>query len=164
MEMLTELPLGLPGRLYRCAMPFSAYDPTGQAFEDFRSEKVRIVVVLAERDECERIAGCDLGQLYLEEGLEVVDFPIKDFGVRTETEFREVAGRVLERLRGGDHVAVHCHLGKGRAGTFAACLAREVLGLSGDDAIAWVRHHVPGAIETSAQIDLIRRFRPEPRG
>jgi hypothetical protein len=162
--VLTELPLGLPGRLYRCAMPFSAYDPNGQALEDFRTENVGIVVVLAERDECERIAGCDLGRRYLDEGLEVVDFPIKDFGVRTEAEFRDVAGRVLERLRGGDHVAVHCHLGKGRAGAFVACLAREVLGLSGDDAIAWVRSYVPGAVETSAQIALIRRFRPGARG
>jgi protein-tyrosine phosphatase len=157
-NVLTELPLDLPGRLFRCAMPFSAYDPEGRALEEFRTREVSVVVVLAETDECERIAGCDLRRLYADAGLEVVDFPIKDFGVATEGKLRGVVDRVLARLRVGRNVAIHCHAGKGRAGTIAACVVREVLGLPGDDAIAWVRRHVPGAVETSAQFDVIRRF------
>jgi protein-tyrosine phosphatase len=157
-DVLTELPLDLPGRLFRCAMPFSAYDPDGRALDEFRTRQVTVVVVLAEADECDRIAGHDLRRVYADAGLEIVDFPIKDFGVATEDELRRVVERVLARLRGGRHVAVHCHAGKGRAGTIAACVVREVLGLPGDDAIAWVRRHVPGAVETSAQFDVIRRF------
>jgi protein-tyrosine phosphatase len=157
-DVLTELPLDLPGRLFRCAMPFSAYDPDGRALDEFRTRQVTVVVVLAEADECDRIAGHDLRRVYADAGLEIVDFPIKDFGVATEDELRRVVERVLARLRGGRNVAVHCHAGKGRAGTIAACVVREVLGLPGDDAIAWVRRHVPGAVETSAQFDVIRRF------
>ena len=47
----------------------------------------------------------------------------------------------------------------GRTGMFAACLAREVLGLSGDEAIAWIRRLVPGAVETRGQEDLIKTYR-----
>ena len=36
-------------------------------------------------------------------------------------------------------------------GMFAACLAREALGLSGDEALAWIRELVPGAVETRGQ-------------
>jgi hypothetical protein len=40
----------------------------------------------------------------------------------------------------------------------AACLAREALGLSGDEALAWIRRLVPGSVETRGQEELIRRY------
>jgi protein-tyrosine phosphatase len=65
---------------------------------------------------------------------------------------------VLEELRIGRHVAVHCRAGMGRTGMFAACLAREVLGLSGNEALVWIRRLVPGAVETRGQEDLVRAY------
>jgi len=41
---------------------------------------------------------------------------------------------------------------------FAACLAREVLGLSGNEAIVWMRRLVPGAVESRGQEDLVRAY------
>ena len=67
--------------------------------------------------------------------------------------------RVLDQLRAGRHVAIHCHAGLGRTGMFAACLAREALGLGGDEAIAWIRGLVPGAVESRGQEELIRSYR-----
>jgi len=43
----------------------------------------------------------------------------------------------------------------GRTGLFAACLARRVLGLSGEDAIRWVRRFIPEAVETSEQWQMV---------
>jgi ADP-ribosyl-[dinitrogen reductase] hydrolase len=156
--VLTELPLGLPGRLFRCAMPFSGYDPRGRALVEFRRQGVTTVVILAEAEECLRYAERDLSALYRAEGLDVIHFPIRDLGVADDEPFRALVDAVLTRLRTGGNVAIHCYAGKGRAGTLAACLVRAVLGLEGDTAIGWVRNHVPGAVETTAQIELIRRF------
>lgn len=158
MTPLTELPLGLPGRCFRCAMPFSGYDPAGQTMDAFRTEDVRVVVVLVGAEECERLTGRDLYALYRDEGLDVVALPIPDFGVSDEPRLHAVVTRVLNDLRGGRNVAVHCHAGKGRAGTVLACVAREVLGLGGEEVIVWLRRYVPGAIETPVQADLVLRW------
>ena len=155
---LTELPLGLPGRFFRCAMPFSGYDPAGRTLDAFRTQQVRVVVVLVGAEECERLTGRDLYALYVEEGLDVVALPIPDFGVADMPRVREVVARVLDHLGGGRNVAVHCHAGKGRAGTIIACVAREVLGLGGEEVIGWLRRYVPGAIETPAQVGLVIRY------
>lgn len=155
---LTELPLGLPGRFFRCAMPFSGYDPAGRTLDGFRAHAIRVVVVLVAAEECERLTGRDLYALYREEALDVVALPIPDFGIADVPRVREVVARVLDHLRGGRNVAVHCHAGKGRAGAILACVAREALGLGGEEVIAWLRHYVPGAIETPAQVQLVVRY------
>ena len=160
-EALTEVPLGLPGRLFRCAMPFSGYDPRGRAFEEFRVQGVTVVVVLVGADECARLTGQDLYALYRDEGLDVVALPIPDFGVADLPRVRDVVSRVLDGLRDGRNVAVHCHAGIGRAGTILACVAREALGLGGDEVIPWLRRYVRGAIETPAQAQLVMRYGAE---
>jgi hypothetical protein len=43
---------------------------------------------------------------------------------------------------------------------FTACLAKHVLGLSGEEAIAWIRHYIPGAVETSLQRQLVMGSNP----
>jgi rhodanese/phosphatase family protein len=157
---LTELPLGLAGRLFRCAMPFSDYDREGRALDAFAAEGVGIVVVLAERDECLRVTRRDLLAIYRARGLRIIEFPMRNLGVVSDDLFAGIVTRVLDELSAGHSVAVHCHAGVGRAGTLAACLARAALGLTGDEAIAWVRGYVPDAIETHAQEALIQRFLP----
>lgn len=139
-------------------MPFSGYDPRGRALGEFRRQGVRTVVLLAETEECLRYAERDLCAVYRDEGLEVIHFPIRDLGVAGDEPFGALVDSVLARLRAGGSVAIHCYAGKGRAGTLAACLARAVMGLGGDAAISWVRRYVPGAVETSAQVELIKRF------
>jgi protein-tyrosine phosphatase len=161
--VLTELPLGLPGRFFRCPMPFSDYDREGRALEEFTSEGVSVVVVLAELDECARVTRRDLLAIYRGRGFRVIEFPMRNLGVVADELFGEIVARVMGELSAGQSVAVHCHAGVGRAGTLAAGLAREALGLPGDEAIAWVRRYVPDAIETHAQEALIQRFQPSSR-
>lgn len=159
MRVLTELPLGLPGRVFRSPMPFSTYDPEGTVFDAFQAERVAVVVVLAERDECLRCAGRDLVEHYRRAGLEVIHLPVRDFTVASREELAPVVARILEHARAGRNVAIHCHAGRGRTGMLAACLAREALGLDGDGAIAWVRRLIPGAVETAGQEALVRAYR-----
>jgi polymorphic toxin system DSP-PTPase phosphatase-like protein len=148
---LTELPLPLPGRLYRTAMPFSAYDRRGRLVPALRERGVSLVVVIAEIDECRERTGRDLLRVYAEAGFDVLHVAAPDFGVPAPAALRRALGRTLEALRGGRHVAVHCHAGQGRTGVFAGCLAREVLQLDGPAAVAWIRGLVRGAVEVPAQ-------------
>ena len=55
----------------------------------------------------------------------------------------------------GENIAIHCHAGIGRTGLFAAFLARQALGLSGEEAIEWVRNFIPGAREIGSQRRMI---------
>ncbi len=57
---------------------------------------------------------------------------------------------VVDRLRKGGRVLVHCRGGLGRAGTVASLLAVE-LGHDPEDALRQIRAVRPGAVETRAQ-------------
>jgi protein-tyrosine phosphatase len=155
---LTELPLDLPGRLYRCPMPFGEFDRAGRLLDLFKLNDVSLVVVLAVHEEYLAVAGCDLIEVYRREGLDVLHRPMLDFTAGDGEPVHPSVRRVLAALRAGRNVVVHCRAGRGRTGMFAACLAREALGLSGDEAIACIRALVPGAVETRGQEDLVRSY------
>lgn len=38
---------------------------------------------------------------------------------------------------------------------FSACLAQELMGLSPQDSIEWVRQYIPGAVETEYQTQFV---------
>ena len=65
---LTELPFGLPGRLFRSPMPFGPYDLHGEVYDRFRQEQISVIVLLATEDECLYKTGRNLRALYLREG------------------------------------------------------------------------------------------------
>jgi predicted protein tyrosine phosphatase len=153
--LLTELPLGLPGRIFRSSMPFSQYDPQGDALREFHTNKIALIVLLAEAEECIARASRDLRAFYLREGFQVLPLPIVDFGVPTKDTLEEAITKVVGYAQAGRHIAVHCHAGIGRTGLFAASLAKRVLGLSGEQAIEWVRRYIPEAVENAAQRQLV---------
>jgi protein-tyrosine phosphatase len=152
--------LGLAGQVFWSPMPGSAYDRERRLLAAFREARVSVVTLLAEREECLRYAGVDLPAVYAREGFELIHLPVPDFQVPDRAVLEPAVGTTLARARAGQHVVIHCHAGRGRTGLFAACLAREALGLSGEEAIAWVRRAIPGAVETVDQINLVLTYRP----
>lgn len=119
----------------------------------------KLVLTLVEPAELEALAVPDLGREVKRRGIAWRHLPIADYSVpgadfeaRWQSEGREI--RALLR-RGGD-VLVHCKGGLGRAGMIAARLLVE-LGMAPDEAIRAVRRARKGAIETPAQLALVRR-------
>lgn len=49
-------------------------------------------------------------------------------------------------IRLGHKVLVHCHRGKSRSGLFNALVVMQILGISGGDAVEFVRSRRPGAL------------------
>ena len=79
--------------------------------------------------------------------------PLKDMTAPDEIfreRFFETQSNLLENLRSGKKIAIHCKGGLGRSGTIAALLLRH-LGFSAEKSIELVRKSRPGAIETEEQ-------------
>ena len=158
MEPFTELPFHLPGRVFRSAMPFSSFDPGDKLLDRYLEEQVSVVVLLVSDENCWIHSGRDLRSLYQVQGLTVIHLPFPDFGVPEQDELERTVTAAVEYSLEGKNIAVHCQAGIGRTGMFTACLARRTLGLSGDEAIKWVRQRIPGGIETQEQEQMVRSF------
>lgn len=89
--------------------------------------------------------------------LEIVDGEPPD--QRFESEWPRVMPQLWDLLATGYNVVIHCRGGLGRTGTVAALMLREA-GEPAEEAIQTVRSVRPGAIETSAQEQYVRAYRP----
>jgi protein-tyrosine phosphatase len=158
MPTLTELPFGLPGRVYRSPMPFSSYDPRQEILDDYLRQEVHVVVVLAEDGEMLARTGRDLRAEYLAHDLQVIYSPVPDFRAPDDGQIASTLDEAYAAAQAGQNLAIHCHAGIGRTGVFAACLARRVFGIDGTQAIAWVRQYIPGAVENREQQAYVLSF------
>ena len=152
---LTELPFGLAGHIFRSPMPFGTYDPREEVFNKYIQNGVSVIVLLAEDEECLKKAGRNLRLLYEEEGFNVIHLPIRDFGVPSNGDLVRAVNAVIAYAQTGRNIAIHCSAGIGRTGLFASLLAKHILDLSGEEAIAWVQQYIPGAVETVEQRQLV---------
>jgi protein-tyrosine phosphatase len=152
---LIELHFGFPGRLFRSPMPFGPYDLHGEVYDQFREEQIAVVVLLAGEEECLHKTGRNLRAWYLQEGLTVLYLPIPDFGVPSKDELAQAVMQTISYAQAGHNMVVHCSAGIGRTGLFMAAFAKQVLGLSGAEALTWVRYYIPHAAETPEQQQLV---------
>jgi len=161
-DILTLLPYGLPGKIYRSPMPFSPYfDPGNEVLDAYIQVGVDVVVMLTPEDEVYQVTGRSLYDMYHKMGFDVIYLPVEDFSIPEEEPFREVLREMLAKARQGKIIAIHCHAGLGRTGILAACLAKVVFDLDGREAFSWVRQHVADAVETSQQLQFIIDFKYE---
>jgi protein-tyrosine phosphatase len=144
-------------------MPFGPYDLHSEVYDRFRAEQIAVVVLLASDEECLQKAGRNLRALYLEEGFRVLYLPIPDFGVPTKADLERAVQHTIAYVQAGQHIAIHCSAGIGRTGLFMAYLAKRVLGVSGEEALQWVRHYIPRAVETPEQQRLLLHDKEDQR-
>ncbi len=136
-------------------MPFGDYDPQGEVLREFRQKEISVIVLLAEEEECLRKTGRNLQFFYMKEGYQVIYLPTPDFDVPAKEDLEPAVRTTIDQARTGRNIVIHCHAGLGRTGLFAAFLAKEVLGLSGEEAFHWVRQYIPGALETDEQKQFV---------
>jgi protein-tyrosine phosphatase len=156
---LTEIGFALTGRVYRSPMPFRPDDELGKIFHQYQDVGIQVVVVLVEQKEFLHYTGMDLIQFYRDQGLEVIHFPIPDYGTPpSQQDFYQVVSAFLKNASSGKNVAVHCNAGIGRTGTFLACAACLRFGISGEQAVAWIRQFIPPACERQEQVEFVVAF------
>ena len=151
-EYLTEIPFGLPGKIYRSPMPFGPYDRQNQVWPLYQKKEIAQVVILVEMQEFIVHARMDLPKFYRSEGLDVIHYPIPDFRVpHGDDGFSTAIEDVLIGAQAGKNIAIHCLAGIGRTGVFLACLAKRQQEIDGKTAINWVRQFLPDALEVLEQ-------------
>ena len=155
--LITELPFGQPGRVFRSPMPFGKYDPEGVIYQAYRKNDISMIVLLAEDHECKEKAGRDPKALHTKDVYKVVHLPIVDFGIPKVEDLRIALHATTQEAQSGRHTAIHCSAGRGRTGLFATCLAKKLLNLPGEQAIEWVRRHISHVVETSEQSRFVER-------
>jgi len=155
---ITELPFGLPGRVYRSAMPFGLYDQEGKVYPAYLDANISTVVILAVTSEILEKSGRDLQKLYLQQGMGMLHLPIQDYDIPEPKLLKQTVTEALDLVWQGKNIAIHCSGGIGRTGMMLACMAKQVFHTDGEQAIAWVRKYVPGAVETDSQRQLVIDF------
>lgn len=94
-------------------------------------------------------------------GIEVFRFAIRDVSVPREAEakeYRVLITTIIEHLKRGENVVVHCRGGLGRTGTVAACVLVALGGHSAGKAIESVRRAREYAVEPGEQEDFVHQF------
>ena len=102
----------------------------------------------------------ELVAAYETAGVEILRFPIADFGSPGDVEgFAALLDELLLRLEQRETVYVHCYAGIGRTGTVLACLLKHA-GATGDPVRLVRAIYDPRALETDEQQRFARAFAP----
>lgn len=120
--------------------------------------RVSLLVSLIGDVELDALGLRDLVQRAEAAGIEVVRFPIDGFCTPSSMrDFIALIERILAAAEAERNIVLHCWAGLGRTGLVAAsCLVTR--GFSATDAIATVRRHRPGTVETEEQEEFVADF------
>lgn len=99
----------------------------------FQDNGVNIVVSLLRDKEVIELGLCQEQQACRKLGIEFISFAVKDMDVPSLDDLKQLNQRLKANLKAGKSVAIHCHGGRGRAGTVAITLMQE-FGYSADEA------------------------------
>ena len=120
-----------PARWVKAAAPARlAIMPRPRGGEDLRNEiaalrkdGIDVLVSLLESHEVRELELKDEAMLCAEYGISFLSHPIKDRGTpHSKSEFANLIATLLNEIRAGKSVAIHCRAGIGRTGITAACL------------------------------------------
>jgi ADP-ribosyl-[dinitrogen reductase] hydrolase len=143
-----------PGKKQRSAMSGVWDRDLGLDLDAIKAWGASAIITLIEPHEIRDLKVERIDEQTEHRGMEWLHMPITDISTpdqRFEMAWRQHGARLIDRVRTGDRVLVHCKGGLGRAGTVAALMLVE-LGMVPDDAISAVRLvRSRDAIETPSQ-------------
>ena len=160
-----DLPSAVPGRLLLHSLP-GRYEALERVWHQVRTDAVRAIVCLTERDEI-HVKSYEYAQA-LDHGSVpclVLPFEIPDRGAPDDRDgFWNLASDVAKRLQSGETVLIHCAGGVGRTAMLSICVlialgqplgeARDVVSRAGSTVetalqsslISWCAAKVSGAL------------------
>ncbi|MEL7037053.1 MAG: cyclin-dependent kinase inhibitor 3 family protein [Cyanobacteria bacterium J06592_8] len=116
------------------------------------------LVCLLEPEELNQLGIPDLLTQAQAYGMATEHFPISDEGLpESMADFSALVERLVQAVKSGESLVIHCKGGRGRTGMLAAaCLVK--LGYSPENAIATVQQNRSGALSTAIKRDYVHQF------
>ncbi len=144
----------LPGRLLLAAAP------TYECLPYLRDTlKIAAVVSLTTSGEMASLGIGDLPAKLADLGMFWVHCPIVNLGAKAELpNIDQCVSGIIERLRRGENVLVHCYHGMGRTGAVAACCLMKASGLEPKQAIREVKKCRKGTFATKNQCKFVSKY------
>lgn len=143
----------LPGQLYVSSVPSKWKDREAKVL--WLQQNVKHVVVLCNRSDEDLDAGIPgVGYLHyvVHDGHKALDQRLIDY----------VVPQVVAWVNAGEPTLVCCLAGRSRSGATVTLVVREVLNLSGAEALTYVRERRPNAVKRQGPMDQIVAL-PKPR-
>ena len=162
----SRIPLEVPGALFVSPMPYGRYDHE-RVFRKIRAEHINRAVVLLSDDEIRKRCSRDLKKLYRRHDIQVTQFPMVDFLQPGHARMDMLIPELVQALRNGERMVVHCHAGVGRSSLIVVCLCAVLADLPVDDAMAFVKSRMETNITVEQKnfirgwIDRLRENHPE---
>ena len=89
----------------------------------WRRQGLDVVVSMLQQDEVVELGLGDEPRLCAEAGLRFASFPVADRGVpESKSDVSELVSELVEELRAGRGVGIHCRMGIGRSASLAVCV------------------------------------------
>ena len=156
---LTQIPFDFPGKVYRTPLPYGDFDLGRTTFEELIRAEVNIYYSLVEPIEWISKAFLDSREKIKLNGIQRVEFPIRDFFTPSNAEdFQAVVAEARQQALDGKNIAVHCYAGIGRTGLFLAEMAVQHYGWDVHTAIKWLRETIPLAVENDYQYKFLLKY------
>ena len=123
-----------------------------------RALGVDALFLLVEDAELDRFLVPELPEVMSADGPDLVRFPVRDGHTPADPlAYRTAVVDLVERIRGGQFVAIACRGGLDRSGMTAACVYRE-LGLGFEEAVRRTQAARKGSITQRDQQDVVRAW------
>jgi protein-tyrosine phosphatase len=154
---LDPIPFSNGAKLYMTAAPLDTKEAEIISKKAIDAN-ITTVVVLLEQQDLDRIyIDKGLFDVYEENGLRVIHYPIVDYGVPKDfVSFNKLVEMILTLLKNKSNVLVHCHGGHGRTGIIVVgCFVR--LGKTVEQAYEYVSK-IRSIIDNNKQFDFLDRY------
>ncbi|KAH7827826.1 uncharacterized protein MONOS_12313 [Monocercomonoides exilis] len=146
--------------IWRCPMPISRmFDPAGTIREEFEALHFDVIVILAHKEELEYHTNRQLLPYYESLKIPIHVYEVDDMSVPPEfEEYGRLVNEIIDLIKEGKRVCVHCHSGTGRTGLFIACIWKKLTKKSAKEILEQFNDTFHGALLTSDCLHYLHHF------